>query len=511
MADSSARPNRLPVLRLHPNDNVAVVLEPVGADVNIGEGVVTREVIGAGHKVATAPIAAGEGVRKYGQGIGVATRAIEPGEHVHTHNLAFDDGRKRLAVNAFDGWQPPVIKPGRTFDGFLRADGGVATRNYLAVVTSVNCSATVARRIAQMVEGQLGAYANIDGVIAITHAGGCGMGSTGEGMDVLRRTLSGYARHPNVAGALMLGLGCETNNVEALLENEKMVVGDKLGAITIQGEGGTASVIKAGVAQLMAMAEHANQVKRQPLPLAHLTLGLQCGGSDGYSGVTANPALGVASDLLVAHGGAAILSETPEIYGAEHLLTNRAERPDIADALMARIAWWESHVAAVGGSMDNNPSTGNKAGGLTTILEKSLGAVAKAGASPLRAVYEYAEPVTERGLVFMDTPGYDPVSATGQIAGGANIVCFTTGRGSVFGSKPAPCLKLSTNTDLYRRMSGDMDVDCGRILSEGVSIEEMGHDVFELIVATASGRRSKSEEFNFGDEEIQPWRIGATM
>jgi altronate hydrolase len=362
-----------------------------------------------------------------------------------------------------------------------------------------------------MVEGQLGAYANIDGVIAITHAGGCGMGSTGEGMDVLRRTLSGYARHPNVAGALMLGLGCETNNVEALLENEKMVVGDKLGAITIQGEGGTASVIKAGVAQLMAMAEHANQVKRQPLPLAHLTLGLQCGGSDGYSGVTANPALGVASDLLVAHGGAAILSETPEIYGAEHLLTNRAERPDIADALMARIAWWESHVAAVGGSMDNNPSTGNKAGGLTTILEKSLGAVAKAGASPLRAVYEYAEPVTERGLVFMDTPGYDPVSATGQIAGGANIVCFTTGRGSVFGSKPAPCLKLSTNTDLYRRMSGDMDVDCGRILSEGVSIEEMGHDVFELIVATASGRRSKSEEFNFGDEEIQPWRIGATM
>ncbi len=363
MADSSARPNRLPVLRLHPNDNVAVVLEPVGADVNIGEGVVTREPIGAGHKVATAPIAAGEGVRKYGQGIGVATRAIEPGEHVHTHNLAFGDGRKRLAVGADKSWRPPAINQGRTFDGFLRADGRVATRNYLAVVTSVNCSATVARRIAQMVEGQLGAYPNIDGVIAITHAGGCALDSVGEGIEVLRRTLAGYARHPNIAGTLVLGLGCETNNVDALLEHEALAVGDKLGAMTIQGEGGTASVIKAGVARLMGMAESANAVKRQPLPLSHITLGLQCGGSDGYSGVTANPALGVASDLLVAHGGAAILSETPEIYGAEHLLTNRAERPDIADALMERIAWWEKHVAAVGGSMDNNPSTGNKAGG----------------------------------------------------------------------------------------------------------------------------------------------------
>lgn len=482
-------------LRLHPADQVAVALDA-------GDGVP------AGHKVAVTDIAVGETVRKYGQPIGVATQTIRAGEWVHVHNLGMGDVSGMSVGTAANA---VIAQAPRTFQGFARADGRAGTRNYVAIVTSVNCSAHVAKRIAREAEARLGDFPNVDGVVAVTHGGGCGLDSAGEGIVLLRRTLAGYARHANVAGALILGLGCETNQISDLISAEGLVEGDALATATIQESGGSAATIAQGVERVLALMADANRVTRETLPLSLLTVGLQCGGSDGYSGITANPALGVAVDMLVAQGGTAILSETPEIYGAEHLLTARAASPDIAAKLMERVGWWERHVAAAGGSMDNNPSAGNKAGGLTTILEKSLGAVAKAGSSPLAAVYGYADQVRAHGLVFMDTPGYDPVAATGQVAGGANLIAFTTGRGSVFGCKPAPSLKLATNSALYARMAGDMDIDCGRILSADVSIAEMGNEILDLMIATASGQETKSEALGFGEDEIQPWKIGATM
>jgi altronate hydrolase len=503
-----------PTIRLHPADTVVVARAALAAGTALtAEGIVLTMPIPAGHKVATRPHAPGEPVRKYNQIIGVATRAIAAGEHVHTHNLAMERFAPDHVVGA-DAKPTDDIPEGRraTFQGFLRADGSVGTRNYLAILTSVNCSATVARRIADQFRGAaLERFPNVDGVVALTHSTGCGMASEGEAMDVLRRTIAGYARHPNFAGVLVLGLGCEANQIDALMAAESLAPGPNLQTMTIQETGGANRTAREGIARVQQMLAEADRARRSPHPASRLTLALQCGGSDGYSGITANPALGAAADLLIRHGGAAVLSETPEIYGAEHLLTRRAVSPAIAEKLLERIRWWEAYTARQGGSMDNNPSPGNKEGGLTTIAEKSLGTIAKGGTTNLTEVYGYAEPIRERGLVFMDTPGYDPVSATGQVAGGANIICFTTGRGSVFGCKPAPSLKLSTNSDLYRRMSDDIDLDCGPILDGAASVAGLGERIFDLILATASGQRTKSEEFGFGDEEFQPWVFGAVM
>ena len=506
---SSSNAQSPTTLRLNPSDDVVVAIAALQPGDLATAGQPVLAAVPAGHKVAAHAIAAGQPVRKYGQIIGYASQAIAAGEHVHTHNLTFRGDMPRL-TQASAG-QAARAGSGATFEGYVRADGRVATRNYLGIVTSVNCSATVARQIARRMEARLHDFPNIDGVVAIMHGAGCAMASQGEAIDVLRRTLAGYGRHANFGGVLMLGLGCETNQLSSLMDAEHLVADQTLAATTIQAEGGTVRSIEAGLERLLAMAPEVDRARRQTVSAAGLTVGLQCGGSDGYSGITANPALGAAVDLLVANGGTAILSETPEIYGAEHLLTSRATTPEVADRLMRRIAWWERHVAATGGSMDNNPSAGNKAGGLTTILEKSLGAVAKAGSSPLTGVFEYAEQVHGPGLVFMDTPGYDPVSATGQVAGGANMICVTTGRGSVYGCKPSPSLKLATNSDLYRRMTDDMDINCGEILDRGVSVEEMGARIFQLMLDTASGRKSRSEALGFGEDEFQPWSLGAVM
>jgi altronate hydrolase len=376
----------------------------------------------------------------------------------------------------------------------------------------VNCSATAARFIADQFRGSaLAEFANVDGVVALGHGTGCGMASEGLAMDLLRRTIGGYARHPNFAGILILGLGCEANQIGGLMRAEGLAESSLLQTMSIQETGGTVKTVREGVARLKEMLPVANQVRRQTVPASHLTLALQCGGSDGYSGITANPALGACVDLLVRHGGTAVLSETPEIYGAEHLLTRRAVSRAVGEQLIERIRWWEDYTAKTGGEMNNNPSPGNKTGGLTTILEKSLGAVAKGGTTNLTAVYKYAEPIAAKGFVFMDTPGYDPVSATGQVAGGANLICFTTGRGSVFGCKPAPSLKLATNTPLFERMGDDMDIDCGPIADGGATIQEMGERIFKLVLATASGQKSKSEELGFGEDEFTPWQLGAVM
>jgi len=502
------------VIRLNENDNVVVARAELlpGASIE-GGNVTARSAIPAGHKVATAPIAQGQPVRKYNQIIGFASQPIEPGQHVHSHNMAIGDFERDYAFGA--DMRPTLFIPEderATFQGYMRENGKAGTRNYLGVITSVNCSATVARYIADAFKGDaLKDYPNIDGVVAIVHGTGCGMADTGEGFGNLQRTLWGYAQHVNFAGVMMLGLGCEVAQIDFMMEAQGLKHSPRLQSMTIQDSGGTRKTVERGIAQLKEMLPSANAMQRTTVPASHLTLCLQCGGSDGYSGITANPALGAAADLLVRHGGTAILSETPEIYGAEHLLTRRAESREIGEKLIERIRWWEGYCERNGGSMDNNPSPGNKKGGLTTILEKSLGAAAKGGTTNLRGVYKYAEPVDTKGFVFMDTPGYDPCSATGQIAGGGNIICFTTGRGSVFGAKPVPSIKLATNSAMYRRMEEDMDINCGAVLDEGVSVPEMGQRIFDKIIDVASGNPSKSEELGFGDAEFVPWQIGATM
>ncbi len=499
-------------IRLNPADDVVIarVDLPPGTTL-VKEGSVTVPArVPAGHKVAVRDIASGQPVRRYNQIIGFATRAIRAGEHVHVHNLAMGEFERDYAFSA-DVKKTDYVAAPATFQGIVRADGRVATRNYIGILTSVNCSATVARAIARHFENRLDAFPNVDGVVALTHKSGCGMASEGEPVDVLRRTMAGYARHPNFFAVQVVGLGCEANQINGLLAAQKLKRHDKLHAYTIQEKGGTAKAIREGVARIEALLPEANKAKRETVPASHLVLGLQCGGSDGYSGISANPALGAAVDLLVRHGGTAILSETPEIYGAEHLLTRRAISKDVGAKLVARIRWWEDYTRRNGNEMNNNPSPGNKAGGLTTILEKSLGAVAKGGTTNLVQVLEYAEPVTERGFVYMDTPGYDPVSATGQVAGGANMICFTTGRGSAYGCKPAPSLKLATNTALWEHQEEDMDINCGTIIDGKESVEDVGRRFFDLVLETASGRKTKSELFGYGEDEFAPWVLGATM
>ncbi|MFM8767303.1 MAG: UxaA family hydrolase [Rubrivivax sp.] len=505
-----------PTIRIHPNDNVVIARRQLlGGTALADEGVTVAGLVPPGHKVATRAIPAGGAVRRYDQIIGHATQAIAPGQHVHVHNLAYADFARHHEPGA--GATPTAfVDEPATFDGIVRADGRVATRNYIGVLTSVNCSATAARAIADHFRRDvrpevLADYPNVDGVVALTHGMGCATDSEGEELRVLRRTLGGYARHANFAAVLVVGLGCETNQIQGLIAQEGLAEGANLQTFSIQDTGGTAKTVARGVELIKKMLPHANRVKRQPVPASHLTVGLQCGGSDGYSGISANPALGAAVDRLVRHGGTAILSETPEIYGGEHLLTRRAVSREVADKLLARIAWWEAYTARNGMKMDNNPSAGNKAGGLTTILEKSLGAIAKSGTTNLVDVVEFAECVTARGFVYMDTPGYDPVSATGQVAGGANLICFTTGRGSAYGCAPSPSLKLSTNTALWTKQQEDIDIDCGTIVDGQESVDEVGERIFRLMLDTASGRATQSEQHGYGQNEFVPWQLGAVM
>ena len=499
-------------LRLHPADNVLVALDRLAPGTVVG-AVTTTTQVPRGHKFANVAIAESEPVRKLGQIIGFATAAIAPGEWVHDHNVTLHDFARDYHYS--EDAQPLDVLPVEqraTFEGFRRANGKVGTRNYIGILTSVNCSATTARLIAKAVErsGLLDDYPTIDGIIPLVHGTGCGMSGQGEGFDILKRTQWGYAANPNMASVLMVGLGCEVFQIARMKEEYGMKESDTFRSFTIQDAGGTKHAIEQGLAAIRDMLPAASSARRETVPASELMLALQCGGSDGYSGITANPALGAAVDLLVRHGGTAILSETPEIYGAEHLLTRRAESREVGEKLVTLIKWWEEYTSRNKGEMNNNPSPGNKAGGLTTILEKSLGAVTKGGNSTLRGVYHYAEPVDRKGLVFMDTPGFDPVSATGQVAGGANILCFTTGRGSAYGCKPTPSIKLATNNDLFGRMTDDMDINCGDIL-DGVSIETKGQEIFQKILEIASGTQTKSEELGYGDAEFVPWQIGATM
>ena len=504
--DQSEKREPIRALRLHPDDEVVVALETITPSERV-EDVVALEAIPSGHKLAVRPISAGNPVHKYGQIIGIAGVDIPAGAHVHDHNLVLGEADRNVDVGS--AARPIELSNSpASFSGYVRTSGRVGTRNYIGIITSVNCSATVAKRIAETFANQQ--IPGIDGVAAFTHGSGCGMSKTGEGIETLERTLAGYAVHPNFAGVLIIGLGCEVAQIGDLLDHFGLRAGPRLRTMTIQEAGGTLKAIEHGRQLVRELIEEAQADRRTNVSASHLMLGLQCGGSDSWSGVTANPALGVAADLVVANGGTAILSETPEISGAEHVLLRRAATRQVADKLLARLAWWDDYAAKHGAELNNNPSPGNKAGGLTTIFEKSLGAVAKAGSSSLADVVLYAEQINAKGLVFMDSPGFDPCSATGQIAAGANILAFTTGRGSVFGSKPAPCIKLATNAKLARWMDDDMDVDCSPIL-EGASIREAGEAIYAKLLAVASGEPSKSEALGIGDSEFVPWNLGAWM
>jgi altronate dehydratase len=501
------------MLTLHPHDNIAVALADIAAgEVDDATGVTAQQSIMQGHKMAIAAISAGQNVLRYGQTIGQATANISVGEHVHVQNLGMGAHTNDYA-HASEAKALAMSTEERTFNGYHRADGSVGTRNYLGILTSVNCSGSVAKFIAEGAEksGLLDDFPNIDGIVPITHGTGCGMSGDNEGYDTLFRTLSGYAQHPNFGGILLIGLGCEVMQISDLVGGREIRADGALRYMTIQQVGGTRKTIQKGLEELRSMAALANTATRQPASISHLTVGMQCGGSDGYSGITANPALGVASDILVQHGGTTILSETSEIYGAEHLLTRRAETAEVGEKLIDRVLWWEDYTARNKGEMDNNPSPGNKRGGLTTILEKSLGAVAKSGSAPLTDVYLFGEKIDKKGFVFMDSPGFDPCSVTGQIASGANLIVFTTGRGSVSGYMPTPCIKVATNSEMYARMSEDMDINCGDIVSGGVSLNDKGREIFEMFISIASGEQTKSEDLGFGGVEFVPWQIGAVM
>ena len=498
-------------IRLHDADNVLIARTDLALGAKLEGGLTCRGQVQAGHKIAARAIAKGDPVLKYNVVIGFASSDIAPGSYVHAHNMQFREFDRDYAYGA--DFRPLQLLPENkraSFMGIVRANGQVATRNYVGVLSTVNCSATVAHKIAEyFTPERLAEFPNVDGVAAFAHDLGCGMEMTGEPMDLLRRTMAGYARHANLAGSLIVGLGCERNQIKGLMKEQKLDAGDRLRLFTLQDEGGTRKTIEAGIAAVKEMLPDANRVARTRVPASHLMIGLQCGGSDGFSSITANPALGAAMDLLTQHGGTAILSETPEIYGVEHTLTRRAVSRAVGEKLIERIRWWKD-VYTVGRDCQINGvvSPGNQHGGLANILEKSLGSSMKGGTGPLMEVYRYAEPVTQNGFVFMDTPGFDPCSATGQIAGGANMIMFTTGRGSMFGAKPVPSVKLATNTPMFRKLEEDMDINCGEILDGTSTLREMGQRIFDLMLRVASGDETKSELLGLGDHEFVPWNIG---
>jgi altronate hydrolase len=499
-------------IRLHEQDNILIARSDLAIGTKIErEGLTLRSQVAAGNKVAARAIRKGEPILKYNIVIGFAAADIPAGTFVHSHNMEFREFDRDYAYAS--EYEPVELLPESeraTFMGIVRENGQIGTRNYIGVLSTVNCSATVVHKIAEwFTPERLADYPNVDGVVAFAHGTGCGMEMTGEPMDLLRRTMAGYARHANLAGALIVGLGCERNQLSGLMKEQNLSVSSRLRTLIMQETGGTRKTIEAGVAAVKEMLPEANRVTRTRVPASHITVGLQCGGSDGFSAITANPALGAAVDLLVRHGGTGILSETPEIYGVEHTLTRRARSREVGEKLIERIRWWkDEYTVGRDAQINGRVSPGNQHGGLANIFEKSLGSSMKGGTGPLMEVYRYAEPVTQKGFVFMDTPGFDPCSATGQIAGGANLIAFTTGRGSMYGAKPVPSIKLATNTPMYNRLSEDMDLNCGVILDGEATVHEMGKVIFDYMLRIASGEKSKSELLGLGDHEFVPWNIG---
>jgi altronate hydrolase len=503
---------------LNPADDVVIAkqallprtkLQTPNGEITVGQ------MIPPGHKIAIHDVSKGNPVRRYGQIIGFASADIAAGQHVHSHNIEVHQGELELDYGFTEDYKPVEYVPEaerRTFLGFRRKDGRIGTRNYVAVLATVNCSSSATRRVVDHFNDPeiMAKYPNVDGVIAFPTKGGCGAHYGSQYLGMLQRTMAGMVDHPNVAAYVILSLGCETNQPDDLIVNTDLGHGESPTVLTIQLDGGFEKTVLAGIAAVEKLLPEANMSLREEIPASEIVLALQCGGSDGWSGVTANPALGYACDLLVKQGATVVLGETSEVYGGEHILTRRAVSKEVGQKLVDKIHWWEDYTSMFGASIDNNPSPGNKLGGLTTIYEKSLGAIAKAGTTPMTDVIDYAERITGKGFIHMDTPGYDPVSATGQVAGGCNVIVFTTGRGSAFGFKPSPSIKVATNSELYAKQEPDMDINAGKML-DGLTLEEMGTEIFEEVLAVASGKRSKSELSGLGEEEFNPWIIGATL
>jgi altronate hydrolase len=502
-----------PTLILHPDDNLCVALE----NLIIGQSIQTpnhdtvtiSHDIPFGHKIALCNIKKGNLILKYGQPIGIAMTNIQAGEHLHVHNIELPPKAHFDYDTAFSKPDYEQSPQKYRFDGFVRPDKKVGTRNYIGIIATVSCAASVGKFIADyFTQNKLKAYPYVDGVVALGHFSGCGIEPNKLSIKYLRRVITGYALHPNFASVLVIGLGCEKNSIESLCDPDSLLLDNRVHTLSIQDKGGTQPAVKCGISMVTSFLDTANRCHRKSVDASHLILGLECGGSDAFSGIYANPALGNAVDRLINSGGTAILSETTEIYGAEHLLLTRAKNKEIAEKLQRYIHWWENHAKMHGVTLNNNPTPGNKEGGITNIFEKSLGAVTKAGTTTLNEVYDYAEPVKENGLVFMNTPGYDPMSITGMVAGGANIVCFTTGRGTVIGTKPSPCIKLASNSQIFKHLNHDMDINCGEVANEKDGLKVVGESIFRKILKVASGSRVKSENFPFGDYEFIPWQPG---
>ncbi len=500
------------VILLHPKDSVVIARVHLaqGQVVQVNDQTIKAQAaVPAGHKMAIREIKVGDEVYRYGNVIGFATAAIGIGDHIHVHNLGYEE---RNANEIHPAAVPPrtAAASTATFLGYARPDGRAGTRNYIAVVAASNCAAHTAELVAQSFASET-LPPNVDGIVAFPHGEGCGQ-AMGPDTEQLQRTLEGVLDHPNISAALILGLGCEVNQIDHYLgRSANGATGAPAGlqGLTLQQSGGTLGTLEAARKSIRHYIDQAAAQARIELPASKIVLGLNCGGSDSFSGITANPALGHCCDLLVAQGGVAVLAETTEIFGAEHLLIRRARDPQVARKLLERIEQYKAYLRQFGGSFNDNPSPGNKEGGLTNILEKSLGAVAKAGTSPLEDVLRYSERVTTPGFVFMDTPGYDPVSLTGLAAGGCNLIAFTTGRGSAIGFPSIPVLKIASNTNTYKRMSGNMDINAGRIADGTATIEQVGQEIFDTLLRVASGERTLAEKL--GHHEFAPWRIGPVL
>mgnify|MGYP001334446809 FL=1 len=497
------------IIKLNEKDNIGIATMDIPENVETNLNLISKDKIPYGHKISLKKINKGEYIYRYGQIIGITQCDIDKGRHVHSHNLEFSEFDRKYN-NEFSTENKKENKKEKFFQGYKRVDGSSGTRNYIGLISTVNCSATVVKKIADKINEYLSKkdFINIDGAVCLKHSSGCGMNNTGYGMNTFNRTIEGFKVHPNFGKVYVIGLGCECAQISLYNQNE---LKNNIDYLNIQDEGGTKEIINKVSDKIIKELTTINNIKRTPIPVSELNVALQCGGSDSYSGITANPALGIASDMLINHGGSSILSETTEIYGAEHLLYERSINKINIKKIEKQIEWWKDHLTKNYSTLDNNPSPGNKKGGLTTILEKSLGAVAKSGNSPMVDVLDYGEPVKTKGFNFMNSPGYDPVSVTGQVASGANIICFTTGRGSCFGFKPTPSIKIATNTNMYKKLEEDMDINAGTIMDNEKSIEEIGNEIFNKIIAVASGEKSKSEINGYGDDEFNPWIIDPTL
>ncbi len=517
---------------LREGDDVAVAKTriPAGSVLSVAnKEIVLTSDVPAGHKFALHEVREDSAVRKYGQVIGYATAPIHTGDWVHTRNLGFGKGKSAgkgaLELDYEYCSDIPIVEyygpaQQRTFPGYARTDGRTGTRNYVGLVSTVNCSAYTVQAIADHFRSPeiMKEFPGVDGVVPFSHKSGCGQASGTEDFAQLQRTLAGVADHPNVGAYLLAGLGCEVNQALAMAQNNGLIRSEQIVAgrsqlppmVIIQDEGGIRKAINKGIEETYKLLKRASEAKRTPQPISGLIVGTNCGGSDGNSGITANPALGITGDEFVKHGAGWVLAETSETYGAEHLLTRRAVSKDVGERLVTLMRWWEWYTGVWGATIDGNPSPGNKEGGLTTIYEKSLGAVSKAGSTPLVEVYKYAQRIDKKGFTFMDTPGHDPVSVTGLAAGGCNLIAFTTGRGSCLGFKPSPTLKIATNTTMYNRMEEDMDIDAGVIMN-GVPMADVAAQIFEKLIAVAGGQKTKSEAQGLGEVEFAPWLLGPVM